>query len=764
MLLFTGVQYTLWGQPQRQQAGAYSGRNPDYELWKVQVEGVKGVLRQDIYALVYPKPPSRFLGLIPLKRYFWNWRKGLPRWFCKRFCEAPRFLTPEDLQGILSDVQQYLLQEGYLSSRVTLHLDTLSHRKRRLRLRIVAESGEPFRIGKFVPIDSPISLRFFIPYLMDHPARPRKRFSYDLLDADRETWTTIFQNEGYVFFSPSFILYELDSFHRQHIVDVYMRVRAPRQWLHPYRLRAIRIIDGDPLCTEARFSDSLVLTRGRVPVIIYTDDPKRLRWKVLLQKIPFQDSSLQDYARKQQLMTNGMVSLALYRYMRPVLRPVDSQWTDLWLCLDRAPAQSLTLDLSGGTGTATLAGVRLSVSYTHRNLFRGSEQLEISGNLGTELQVLAQQQIFQLWRGELQASVRFPQLAFIPERWKRRWLTASTQTAISTLFERRPEFSYLQLSGNLGYTWKAREDYMFQNKALIQHEVQPFSVFLIRTFNLAPEYQELIARTPRLRQSFEDQYIFAGRYTLLIDQVYRKRSRYWYLLSQIEWAGNLLTLLQDLTNLQVFPYAHAQFLRTEVDLRRYIRFYFPPKTVLIFRGVGGIIVPYGVSEVAPYLRQFYVGGSSSLRAWTIRSSGPGSTPYDTLGTVSALLFNNRTGDIRLEFNVEYRIGVGNFVEGALFADIGNVWLLRGDRQEAIWSWNRFWQELAVAGGIGLRINLVYFIFRCDFALKLYDPALPLEERFVLPHLRDRQWQARFYNQYGYKYPFWNLVLALGYPF
>ena len=179
---------------------------------------------------------------------------------------------------------------------------------------------------------------------------------------------------------------------------------------------------------------------------------------------------------------------------------------------------------------------------------------------------------------------------------------------------------------------------------------------------------------------------------------------------------------RQLFNIQTFVF--AQFLKTDHDFRYYR--YFTDKSSLAFRFVGGIGIPLQNLDVLPFSESFFAGGSSGNRAWQARSLGPGSyfEPNTTL---------DKIGDIHLEANLEYRFDVIDYLEGALFYDVGNIWLIDEDplRPGSSLRANKFLDEFAMGAGVGIRLDFDFFIIRLDIGTQIKDPALQKGEKVVL---------------------------------
>jgi len=242
-------------------------------------------------------------------------------------------------------------------------------------------------------------------------------------------------------------------------------------------------------------------------------------------------------------------------------------------------------------------------------------------------------------------------------------------------------------------------------------------------------FQELLKSNIRLKNSFEDVFIVGSTYTFKYNSAPKsKASPYYYFQADIGTSGNVVSLFakdkltelgQDTTQLFLGrPY--AQFLKFAPDFRAY----FPRQNKNLFAShvAFGIGLPYGNSEELPYIEQFFVGGANSIRAFQIRELGPGSFVDESILLTDDNQFIDQTGDLKLEFSLEYRFKIIRYLNGAVFLDGGNVWLLNSDdRPEGVFKFNRFFKEIALGTGYGLRLDFDFFVIRFDTAFPIRKP-------------------------------------------
>jgi outer membrane protein assembly factor BamA len=249
--------------------------------------------------------------------------------------------------------------------------------------------------------------------------------------------------------------------------------------------------------------------------------------------------------------------------------------------------------------------------------------------------------------------------------------------------------------------------------------------------------------------------ILGGNYSFIFNNQKIQKSRdYWFLRVNAEAAGNMLSLASNIAGaekkegyLNFFGQPFAQYIRTDMDLRYNV--ILNDVSSVVYRGFAGIGIPYGNSKAIPFVKQYFGGGANGIRAWQVRSLGPGS--YVVPDTIE---FINQTADIKLEANAEYRFKLFWILEGALFVDAGNIWTFNEDasRPGARFRFNKFFNDIAVGTGTGLRFDFSFVTARIDMGMKLRDPSISNGSRWILMSRR-----YNFRDDFAF-------VLGIGYPF
>lgn len=415
------------------------------------------------------------------------------------------------------------------------------------------------------------------------------------------------------------------------------------------------------------------------------------------------------------------------------------------------PEKSIRLEVLGKTTSANFLGSEVSLNWINRNTFRGAEQLTISAFAGFDIQISGQKEykMYNMYRYGTDATLLWPKLltpfkvksssAYVPR----------TQAKIGYEKQTRIElYSLNSLKSSFGYLWK-------QNVHK-EHGLSIVNIHYVRSSNITDEYQKQIDSNPTLARVTEEQFIFGPSYTYTYTNTMEQEMKNTiYFQGGIDVAGNLVGLITG-ANLntgnqrELLGVTFSQYVKLESDFRHYLRL--GRKSQLASRLILGAGLPYGNSDQLPFIKQFFAGGINGLRAFNARSVGPGSyvPPIDS---TSFLL--DQSGDLKLEMSAELRTKLFSIVQGALFVDAGNIWLLNenADKPGAAISKN-FLKEIAVGVGTGLRFDFSFLILRFDLAFPIRNPNSD-GNRWVINQidLGNKQWRSD------------NLVLnlAIGYP-
>lgn len=437
--------------------------------------------------------------------------------------------------------------------------------------------------------------------------------------------------------------------------------------------------------------------------------------------------------------------------------PVDNNGLDAYVLLTPGKPQTITLELEGTNSEGDL-GVAAAISYSHRNIGRGSETFtaKVRGayeSLSGNLEGLIHDRYMEY---SLNLGLNFPKfkMPLLSSSFKRH-IQATTDLHLALNYQERPEYTRVIASAGLSYTWAER----FRAR---RHVWTPIDINYVYLPESTQDFIDQIAPdNPLLRYSYEDHFIMSMAYRLYISNKrntspFRRDTQndVWTLRFNAETAGNVLYAINSIftrrDNVKEDPYKvfginYSQYIKAEVDYG--FSHSFDTRNSLAFHAAGGVAYPYGNSQILPFEKRFYGGGANGVRGWDVRTLGPGC--YDASNSVSS--FINQCGDIFLTLSAEYRAKLFWFIEGALFVDAGNIWTIHAyeNQEGGMFKFNEFYKQLAASYGVGIRLNFNYFLIRVDMGMKAHNPARG-HEKWPLFHPR---WGRDSSFHFSIGYPF-----------
>ena len=709
-----------------------------------------------------PKPNSKFLG-IPFKLLFYNLagdtsKHNFIRKFLRKIGEPPVLLSTVNVDYNVKILQNYLENIGYF--RAEASGDTIA-KKRKGHAYYALTPGVVYTIKEVNFETDSSSLGEAITDTKSHTfLHPGDPFNLEVIKGERERVDAILKEQGYYFFSPDALITEADTTIGDHKVNMYLKVKdnIPPQVKKPYAIDNVYIYPIFRL--NGRKIDTTVNEKYLYDGYYVVDPQKKFKPKLFPQIMRFDSGDV--YNRNDHNLTlSRLINLGVFKFVknRFELSPNskgDTGRLNTYYYLTPLPRKTLRGEISANTKSNNYVGSLFTVSFRNRNTFKGAEQLDIHANIGSEVQYSGYQTGYNTYT--LGGGVTFSIPKFVVPFFKFNTTNAfvpKTKIDLSyDLLNRRKLYTLSSLKGELGYVWKPniRE----------QQEFNLFSINYVNAINVTTKYRDSILRDPILKHAIDTQFIIGSNYSYTIDPfVNRPNSTGLYFNGLADFSGNVAGLFipEDPVTKQkrLFGAAISQYLKAQTDLRYFIEF--NPKTRLANRLLIGFGYPYGNSEQLPYIKQFFIGGNNSIRAFRSRSVGPGT--YRAPNADSLSFFPDQSGDMKLEMNTELRYKFNKIIEGAIFLDAGNIWLYNKDTstinpRPGVQFSKDFMKELAVGTGIGLRFNLTILLLRLDLGMPLRKPWLPAGQRWVIDQIDfgSKEWRKR------------NLVLnlAIGYPF
>jgi outer membrane protein assembly factor BamA len=401
----------------------------------------------------------------------------------------------------------------------------------------------------------------------------------------------------------------------------------------------------------------------------------------------------------------------------------DTGRLNAYYYLTPLPKKTIRAELSGNTKSNNYVGSLITLTFANRNTFRAAERLEVNAHVGTEVQYSGYQSGYNTYDFGAGAKLSIPKFVvpFFKFNTTNAYVPTSQISLSYDLLNRRKLYTLSSFLAELGYSWKPN--------IKVTQNLNPFSINYVKALNVTQIYLDSIRNNPILKHSIDTQFIVGSNYSYTIDQmVNNPLGSGFYFNGLADLSGNIAGAFVSAGKdgyKRIAGAPFSQYIKAQADVRYYLAY--NNKTRLANRIIFGLGYPYGNNTQLPFIKQFFIGGNNSIRAFRSRSIGPGT--YRDPNADSARFFPDQSGDIKLELNTELRYKINNILEGAFFIDAGNIWLYNKDpyRPGAEFSGD-FLKQLAAGTGIGLRINLTILLLRLDLAMPIREPWLPPGER------------------------------------
>ena len=566
--------------------------------------------------------------------------------------------------------------------------------------------------------------------------QPGMPFDLNVLDAERIRINTLLHNEGYYKFNKEYIRFDADTCTGNHQADITLRVTPYKataespDTLHPrYSVRNVAFFANSySSADETAPADTLIF--NGFPIYYHNKLP--FRPTVFADNNAIQPNKLYKETDIQTTYSNfGRLGAVMFSNVR--MEEADSlpETLDAQINVHQNKPHSISFELEG-TNSAGDLGAAAQLTYQNRNLFHGSELLAIklrgAFEAITGLEGYSDQDYVE---ASVEASLTFPN-ARLPQRHKheRGQLKATTEVSLMYDSQNRPEFHRRVVTGALRYRWQSPNS-LFRHRLDLIDLNYVFMPWISDTFR--EDYlEDETDRNAILRYNYEDLFIlhvgysfsYSSQRSALATSSYSSNAL--SLRFNIEAAGNGLYGASKLFGVSknsdgqytLFNIAYAQYIKGDFDLSKSFRI--DNRNSLALHFALGIAYPYGNSTILPYEKRYFSGGANSVRGWSVRELGPGSFS----GSDGRIDFINQTGDIKLDMNVELRTALFWKFHGALFVDAGNIWTIRDYEEQPGGQFNfaDCWRQIAVAYGLGLRLNFDYFVLRLDGGMKAINPA------------------------------------------
>lgn len=720
-----------------------------------------------------------YLGLYNLSNIN---KTKFPHGWLRKIGEAPVIFDPSSAAQTSEQIRSYVASKGYFDGRVEDSLKT-EERKTKVIYNVDLLPAYTIRNLYFDITDTLIRTYFYFDSV-NCMIKRGEPYDVDILQKERSRFERYVRDRGFYSFSSDYISFDIDSTVGKRQVDIYYNIRNTvnmdnfnRVTILPHPLYQIKNVyiypDFDPGAAlqegDAYLSQlDTVMYNG-----YYFVTPKgesEIRYDLILQTLYLKPGADYNLTNTDQTQSH-LMSLKVYRLVNINYEETDipddatvlRRSLNCNIMLTLLTPQSYKIELEGTHSSGNLGGA-VNLVYQHKNLFHGAELFSVSLRGAYEAMSvydsLSQtRKLRSIQEYGVETSLRFPKflIPFLNSEGFIKKYNPSTNIVAAYNYQEMPVFTRTLASTTFGYTWKAGRYHT--------HIVNPLMFNLINLLNIDAEFRKKIEQSFQ-SFSYQDVLILGGGYSYIFNNQSIQKSRdYVFLRANFESAGNMNSVLShisggrksDASTYMFLGQPYAQYVRGDIDLR--YNYSFNDVSSVVYRGFAGVGIPYGNSTAIPFEKQYFGGGANSLRAWQVRTLGPGS--YDAGDPDTT--FINQTADIKIELNAEYRFKLFWILEGALFLDAGNIWTYNADanrkgtqftlREIKDKSGNivsrPFYRDLAVGTGMGFRFDFKFVIGRLDIGMKLRDPRL--NEGWILGR---RPYERRDFA----------LVIGIGYPF
>lgn len=662
---------------------------------KVEFSGHEKLPSTEVTSYIRQQPNKSFLfGWSPALSIY-NWSNGSGEGinkFWESLGEAPVVFDPSLVESSQANIIGNLQALGYYGSKVDAEI---SYQDRLARVKYIVTPGKRIRIDRMVyEVPGGDFAEAFRADSANISVKPGDFLAEKTLEAETVRGTSALRNDGFYDLSKNHYFFEADTL--TDVTTLYYRIKDYTRSENP---------------------------EDAVPLRKYHIGEVRVSHPAI---VPFKESLLRKYntIRAGDVYSEQLVNVAYSRYsslrlfnsVSVEMTPVDTTTVDCDIRLAGSDLFGVKANIEASTNSSGLVGFSPQLTVYNKNIFHGGEWLTMgfSGNWQWLLSSGAASSEFGVTLG-----LSLPRLLGFPIEKIRGADIPRTDITASLNYRNRPEYRRTLVSFKYGYSGQVGRNFFYQ--------INPLQVDAVRLFAINADFAKILIRYPYMWDTFDD-HLDAGiggmvYYTTDSDVV--PKTAYHYARFSLDLSGNALSLFNrwlplwtdgaGISHRTIFNIPYKQYVRAELNLGKVFRFGWEDKQALAAHFVAGAGRAYGNSLSVPFEKQFYCGGAGSMRGWQARTLGPG---FQKASEVFVL--PSQVGELKLEMDLEYRFPMFWKLEGALFAEAGNVWDLVGEDQDARFSW----RSVAADWGLGVRVNLDFILLRLDAGFRLRDPLRP----------------------------------------
>ncbi len=672
--------------------------------------------------------------------------KWLSEWL-KKIGEPPVLYDSLLIHQSSENMIAYLNTRGYVNADLTTNIHKS---KKKAKALYDISAGEPVKIKNidYHLEDTSIS-KFIYSDTVNSLIKSGYNFDKVLMQYERERIEKHLKNEGFYRFTKEYIYYEVKPTNdplqvnieiniKQNLSGVYDPISKVRKHLR-YHVKSVQITPNIKSVQEQANTDTIDFMDHR---LLYSDKIL-IKPQILVGANNLLPGSLYRLSNVDKTYLDYS-TLGLFRYINVSFNELPQKDGEGQLAcnidLAMRKRQSYSLEFMV-TNSSYDIGVRGGISYNNYNLFRGGEhfQVGVSGAIESLKHRLGSSD--KMKEFGVSTSLETPKfiLPFNAVEFQRKY-KPRTVFNLSYNDQNQPKYKRTIVNASYGYNWKGN--------ALNKHSLYPIDFYLVKLPWIDSAYIDSTYGGTRLENSFVNHTILGLRYSFEFNnQKIKVGNSFIYLIYNFETAGLLVNEVNKLAKFGVdslfFGVEFAQYVKNDIDFRNY--FIITPTNRIVYRLFAGVGLPYGNSSSVPFEKMYWSGGPYGIRAWGERTLGPG--PYLSDSSY------NQLGEVKLEANFEYRFKLFWKLEGALFADAGNIWLLKDNPKypRSGFSFDQFYKDIAMGVGVGARFDFSFVLLRLDVGFKLHDPSIEVGNKWTVNNPNENFWDPTL--QFGIGYPF-----------
>ena len=651
-------------------------------------------------------------------------KKGIGRWIFDHLGKSPVLMSSVNGETRAKVATNLLHDYGYFNGTVS-YQEVPQKNPKEAKVNYVIDMAQPYFLDSIAYLRYPHYADSLIQSTRSQSVlKSEENFNVLKLEEERQRLSNLFRNHGYYYYRPEFTTYRADTLQKSGYVSLQV---VPRNGIPAEAKKQYYIGNTSVYLTGYDNEPPTDTLRLRTMTFYYSGKKPGIRPNALMRNVFFRKGEL--FSQDRQTFTQEAIArMGVFRYSEFRYEPKDTTVNgdtlnvNMYATFDKPYNAELELNMTTKSTDQTGPGAVFKITRNNFQRMGANLSFEVRGSYEWQTNSNVEGNSSKLNSYELGTSLSldFPRL-ILP--WKdtdllrSRYQQKTSFKIYGNLLNRARFFNMLSFGGNVTYD--------FRKSRTWKHTITPFQLTFNTLMSTTERFDSITATNPSLALSLGDQFIPSMNYTFTYDNARLKRDYQLWWENSITSAGNVTSLLyaalgKDFSekNKKLLGTPFAQFLKLTSEVRALFKV--GEKQHIAARLMGGVLWSYGNQTIAPYSEQFYIGGANSLRAFTVRSLGPGT--YNP-GENTKYGYLDQTGDIKLEANVEYRFPIFGELYGATFLDAGNVWLMRKDesRPGGELTLKNFAKSIALNTGVGVRYDLTFLVIRLDMGIALHVP-------------------------------------------